>query len=117
MDILKRIFVLLISVIVLVFTYFYGESVVEDGIAYTPVWTKRIESPDMGKDGKKDINQATKYEIMKIKGFGEKYSKNITDYRNELGGFKGMDDLIGADGIGEKRLRTLKKYFRIGEYM
>ena len=50
---------------------------------------------------------------MMLKGYGEKLSKQIIEFREEMGGFKGMEDLVSVPGIGEKRYEYLREKFSL----
>lgn len=55
-----------------------------------------------------DINNATKKELIKIKGIGEVIAERIIAYRLENGPFQSIDELIEVKGIGEKKLSTIR---------
>lgn len=60
---------------------------------------------------KRDINKIEEIDLMRIDGIGEVYAERIIDLRNELGGFKSMEELKRVEGVGDKKLETLKTYF------
>ena len=93
--------------------YIYGAIVVENGEEYITEKKPRITTPDMGTEGRKSINEVKKYEIKKMKGFGDKMAKQLVEFRDEMGGFKGMEDLLSVPGIGEKRYEYLRKKFSL----
>ncbi len=98
---------------VYILTYIFGIKITDSGIPYEKKLTERIKEPDLGAEYGKDINKASKIDFMKIKGIGEVSAKAIIKRRKELGDFRGMEDLLGADNVGEKRLETIKKKFKI----
>jgi competence protein ComEA len=55
-----------------------------------------------------DINTATKAELVKVKGIGEKKAERIISYREEHGEFKSIDELKNVKGIGEKIVAVIK---------
>ena len=57
-----------------------------------------------------NINTATKEELMYIRGIGDTYASRIIDYRDEIGGFSSLEQLLEVKGIGEKRLDTWREY-------
>lgn len=59
------------------------------------------------------LNTATKEELMRIDGIGEKTALKIIAYREEIGGFTDLEQLLDVDGVGEKRLATWKRYLTI----
>ncbi len=57
---------------------------------------------------KVNLNTATKEELTKIDGVGDKKADKILEYRNQHGGFKTPDDLKNITGFGEKTVAKLK---------
>lgn len=55
-----------------------------------------------------DINTATKDELVKVKGIGEKKAERIIAYREEHGEFKSVDELKKVKGIGNKIVEIIK---------
>ena len=55
---------------------------------------------------------ATPEQLDSIDGIGPKLSAAIIAYRNQHKGFKSIEELREVDGIGEKRLATLRKAVR-----
>jgi comEA protein len=60
-----------------------------------------------------DLNTASKEDLMKIPGIGEKTAGNILDYRARTGKFSSIDELTNVKGIGEARLAKYRKYLFI----
>lgn len=60
-----------------------------------------------------NINQASKEELMKLNGVGEKKAEKIIDYREEHGSFQGIEELKNVNGFGEKSFESLEKYITI----
>ena len=65
------------------------------------------------KDGKIDLNRATKEELMTVTGIGPATADNILAYRDEHGPFKTVDGLLQVNRIGEKTLDKIKDSFII----
>ncbi len=56
-----------------------------------------------------DLNTATKKELMAIKGIGTILSDKIIAARP----YNSIDDLLRVNGIGKKKLKSMRKYFKI----
>ena len=48
-------------------------------------------------------------QLDEIDGIGPTLAERIVEYRTENGGFSSLDELQDVDGIGEKRLETLRE--------
>lgn len=63
-----------------------------------------------GSDGDKvNLNTATKEDLTKIDGVGDKKADKILEYREQHGGFKSPDDLKNISGFGEKTVAKLRE--------
>ncbi len=60
-----------------------------------------------------NLNSATAAQLMKLPGIGEKTAANIIEYRNKIGGFKNIDDLLNVKGIGKAKLQKIKSFVKI----
>jgi len=60
------------------------------------------------KEGKVQINTASKEELEKITGIGSRKAESILKYREEHGPFQKIEDLLEIDGIGTKSLEKIK---------
>ena len=60
-----------------------------------------------------NINTASVSELMNLPGIGEVKAKAILAYREEIGGFKSIEELSAVDGIGEKTLEKIKQLITI----
>ena len=54
------------------------------------------------------LSTATVEQLDAIDGIGPTLAERIVEYRDENGGFRSLDELSEVDGIGEKRLATLR---------
>ncbi len=72
-------------------------------------WDRNID------DMRVDINRIDKENLRKIKGIGKKLAKIISDYREEHGYFKSIDELKNIEGIGKNKFAQLKSRLKIGE--
>ena len=81
------------------------------------IWIYRasVESPDgeLPADLVVDLNDATQAELNLLPGVGEKLASDILKYREEVGGFHSVDELMQIRGIKEGRLLSLKKYITV----
>lgn len=60
-----------------------------------------------------NINKANIKDLEAIPGIGAKTAKSIVDFRETIGRFTTVNDLIGVKGIGKKRLEKIKPYVTI----
>jgi competence protein ComEA len=58
---------------------------------------------------KPSLGSATVEQLDEIDGIGPTLAERIVEYRTENGGFGSVDELQDVDGIGEKRLETLRE--------
>ncbi len=110
---MKVIFKAIAIIGIYIIFYIYGAKTVENGEEYAVENKPQITVPDLGTEGKKSINKAKKYDIKQVKGFGDKRAKQVIECREELGGFKGMEDLVNVSGIGVKRYEKLREKFSL----
>jgi competence protein ComEA len=67
-----------------------------------------------GKAALVNINTADEATLTSLKGIGSAKAKAITQYRQEHGPFKTVDDLKKVSGIGDKTLAALKPFITVG---
>ena len=58
--------------------------------------------------GKIHLSTATAEQLDEIDGIGPTLAERIIEYRDSHGGFRSIDQLAQVEGIGEKRLATLR---------
>jgi len=54
------------------------------------------------------LSTATPEQLDGIDGIGPTLAERIVEYRDAHGGFRSLDELAEVEGIGEKRLATLR---------
>jgi len=62
--------------------------------------------------GEKTINEVNRRELKSLPGIGPHFSEQILKYRREAGRIETINELRTISGIGKKRLRVLKRYFK-----
>ncbi|MCF0234304.1 MAG: helix-hairpin-helix domain-containing protein [Thermoguttaceae bacterium] len=63
-----------------------------------------------------DINSAPKSELTNLPKIGPALAERIIEYRESVGGFATVDDLLEVKGIGEKTLERLRPYCVAGPH-
>ena len=62
---------------------------------------------------KTDINTATAEDLQKVNGIGEKLSARIVNYRNSIGGFRGIVQLNDVYGLSPEVIERVQQRFEI----
>lgn len=65
-------------------------------------------------NGMIDINVATVEDLMQVDGIGETTAQNIIAYREKIGKYTFIEQLLDVDNIGEKKLESWKRYLTVG---
>ena len=60
-----------------------------------------------------NINTATETQLQVLKGVGPVTARKIIDYRNSVGGFADVDQLIEVKGIGPKKLSQIRPFVTV----
>ena len=71
-------------------------------VTYRPI-TQTASEPSLV-----NINSAGIDELTALPGIGESTAEAIIKYRNEIGFFKSVDELLEVSGIGEKKLNDIR---------
>jgi len=64
--------------------------------------------------GKLNINTASLSQLSDLPGIGPVLAQRIIDYRMKYGDFETIDELLYVEGIGEKRLETIRELITTG---
>lgn len=62
---------------------------------------------------KYNINSCTKEELQQISGVGATLSENIISYRESIGNFYQLEDIMKVSGVGNSTFSKIKNYIRI----
>ena len=60
-----------------------------------------------------DINKVSVKELIKLPGIGEKTAERIVNFRNKIGKFQKLEEILNVKGIGTSKLNKIKKYIYI----
>lgn len=64
-------------------------------------------------DGLIDLNTATEAELQQLSGIGESKARAIIEYRQEVGGFASIEEVMNVAGIKEGSFAKIKKYIKV----
>ena len=64
---------------------------------------------------KVDLNTATVEDLMQVDGIGEKTAEKIIAYRNQIGKFTFIEQLLDVVGVGDKMLENWKPYLLVDD--
>lgn len=74
-----------------------------------------LEENPIGSWTLKDLNEAGVERLTEISGIGESMAEKIIAYRDENGPFNSIDELLEVNGIGEKKLDSIREAFESSE--
>lgn len=70
--------------------------------------SSKEEKPPVDNTSIININTATKEQLMTLDGIGEVMSQRIIEFRNKVGGFNSIEEIMSVKGIGEKTFDAIK---------
>jgi len=62
-----------------------------------------------------NINRATSQQLERLSGVGRILAQDIISYREQMGGFKELEEIKNVKGIGKKKFEKLKDLIVIHE--
>lgn len=74
---------------------------------YVPIVGEEIPSVSE-EEGKVNINKASKEELMTLPGVGESRAESIIKYREDVGAFQNIEDIMQVSGIKEGLFEKIK---------
>ncbi|MGN0452614.1 MAG: ComEA family DNA-binding protein [Ruminococcus sp.] len=107
-------FGLLFIAISVTFTVFYREVPNTAGVYYVSDYDKeRLLESSVAETVLVDINTAGKEALMTVPGIGEVIAQRIIDYREQIGRFNSVEELMNIKGIGESTFENIKIYVKV----
>ena len=89
-----------------------AELLEDEARIYVPT-IQEVEQGTTSKNGKININKATKEELMTLPGVGASRAESIIQYRKEQGAFKKIEDLMQIAGIKEGLFEKIKSLISV----
>ena len=87
--------------------------ILQDEITLYIPTAEEVLSQTEAEDGKININQATKSELMELPGVGEAKALQIIAYREQHGEFQQIEDIMLISGIKEGLFEKIKEYITV----
>ena len=76
-------------------------------------WNKENKVFPPGATKKININFAQEHELCALNGIGTVVSQKIIEYREQINGFHSIEEIMGVQGIGEKKFEEIKPYITV----
>ena len=89
-----------------------AEVLTDEARLYVPTLAEALAEKSE-EDGKVNINTATKEELMSLPGVGESRAESIVKYREEVGAFRSIEDIMSVSGIKEGLFTKIKDLIKI----
>lgn len=87
--------------------------ILEDEMQLTIPTKEETKNAKEAKDGKVNLNTASKEELMSLGGVGEAKADSIIRYREENGKFKKIEDIMQISGIKEGLFQKIKNDIKV----
>jgi competence protein ComEA len=68
------------------------------------------QNSDLAPAEKIDLNAASAEQLESLPGIGPVTAKRIIDYRDKVGKFKRIEEIINIQGIGDKKFERIKDH-------
>ena len=94
--------------------FFFGRVTDKPKVVYSHQYSATEDSGDSFIDSKLNINSASQEELMLLPGIGETLAKRIVEYREKIGTFTSLDQLLEVSGIGTVKLNAIIEYLTLG---
>ncbi len=75
------------------------------------------DSGDAGRPSpfeKKNLNDATRDDLLAIEGIGKATAERLLDYRQDIGPFRSFDELTNIPTLTPQKIDLLERHFSIG---
>ena len=89
-----------------------AEVLTDEARLYVPTLAETLAEKSKD-DGKVNINTATKEELMSLPGVGQSRAESIVQYREEVGAFQSIEDIMHVSGIKEGLFTKIKELIKI----
>ena len=87
--------------------------ILEDEMQLTIPTKQGGKEGEEAKDGKVNLNTATKEELMSLSGVGEAKADSIIRYREQQGQFRRIEDIMLISGIKEGLFQKIKDFIKV----
>lgn len=91
---------------------FIGRNTKLNSVSLQPADTVSVSTESI--DHRLNINTASAAQLMALPGIGETLAGRIIAYREEVGAFDSLDELLAVHGIGKKTLENIEHLVTVG---
>ncbi len=91
-----------------------GQRITVPSLPYPQLQVNQPSSPSqLAFPGKVDLNSATQEELVSLPGIGPALANRILQYRQSVGRFNYIEELLNVPGVGEKKLEQIRPYVEV----